>query len=101
MTFYDIVSGRATTGSVSRFFHSASEREQTQGSRMLYSGSPAYSYRRATIGSTRMARRAGMYPASAATAARESATPASVAGSLGDTLKSIWPTRCEAASAHG
>src|SRR5712675_378493 len=41
----------------------------------------SYSCRSATIGSTRIARRAGTYPAIAATAARVNATIPSVAGS--------------------
>src|SRR5712671_721737 len=41
----------------------------------------SYSCRSATIGSTRIARRAGTYPAIAATAARPNATAPSVAGS--------------------
>ena len=44
-------------------------------------GTNSYSYRRATRGSTRNARRAGTYPATRATAARAPATIASVAGS--------------------
>ena len=50
------------------------------------------------MGSTSMARRAGTYPARAATAAIVIATIASVAGSLGETPKSIFPSRREPAS---
>src|SRR5580704_13257067 len=60
-----------------------------------------YSWRNATIGSTRMARRAGTYPASVATAVRVRVTIAIVLGSFAETPKSICPSRCAAPSAHG
>ena len=59
----------------------------------------SHSSRSAIIESTLIARRAGTYAASAATAARTIVTDASVSGSLADTPKSKWPSTREAASA--
>ena len=59
----------------------------------------SYSSRRAIIGSTLMARRAGTYAASAATEARAIATHTNVSGSLAETPKSKWPSTREVASA--
>src|SRR2546421_4538650 len=49
---------------------------------------PRYSWRRATMGSTRMARRAGTYAAASVTSASRIATAANVSGSVGRTSKS-------------
>src|ERR1700683_170666 len=45
--------------------------------------SPGYSYRSAIMGSTRIARRAGTYPAKAVTANNTTVAAASIKGSLG------------------
>ena len=46
--------------------------------------SPPYSYRKATMGSSRLARRAGRYPAAQATSASAATAKASVDGSCAD-----------------
>jgi hypothetical protein len=52
-----------------------------------------YSWRKAIMGSTCMARRAGTNPASVATVVRVIATAARVMGSFTEMPKSMWPIR--------
>src|SRR5207248_7033667 len=71
----------------------AKQRPQPQGNReqpMLRSHAPAllHSYLRATIGSTRIALRAGIYDASKAIPPKQSETTTKVAGSVRGTLNS-------------
>src|SRR5258708_3716678 len=60
-----------------------------------------YSYLNATIGSTRIARRAGTKPAMAATIASATETTAMVSGSIGESSKSWLAIMRVAASASG
>src|SRR5436190_1136060 len=58
-----------------------------------------YSYRRATIGSTRAARREGMMLAATVTPSRSSATKPKTSGSCGDSRNNSGPSHCPPASA--
>src|SRR5260370_25794091 len=60
-----------------------------------------YSYLSATIGLTRMARRAGKYAARTPTANNAPTTHAIVIGSFGETPYNVWPIKRVAAKAHG
>src|SRR6202035_3379020 len=63
--------------------------------------SPRYSYRSATIGSTRMARRAGRDPANAATPASDIAEPTIATGSTRPKPNNMLFSKCVPAYATG